>query len=357
MYDFVYSAPAAHVIFGKGTIHQLPAEISRQNLKAPLILSTPSQVFHAENLVKVLNGKVAGTFNEAAMHTPSHITEKAVDYAKAQGADSVISIGGGSTIGLGKAISLRTGIPHICVPTTYAGSEMTPILGELKDGVKKTINDPRVLPGTVLYDVDLTMSLPSELTSYSGVNAIAHAVESLYNRDTNPVTTMYAREAIRNLATALPELVDNPMSETARSNALYGAWLCSACLANGGVALQHKLAHTVGGSCKMPHAETHTILLPHSIAYNSPKTPEAMKILAEVLPGSDGDPIKGLNVLLAKLKVKKALKDFGMREEDIDRVAKIAVSNPYWNPREIEEGPLRETIRRAWAGEEARADL
>lgn len=177
MDSFEYNANPGRVIFGSGTLQKLPDEIARLNLKAPLVLSTPEQVSHAENVKNVLQGRVAGVFTEATMHTPTHITDKAQEYAKAQQADSVISVGGGSTIGLGKAISIRTGMPHICIPTTYAGSEMTPILGETADGLKKTRSDPKILPGTVIYDVDLTMTLPTGMSATSGVNAIAHAGE------------------------------------------------------------------------------------------------------------------------------------------------------------------------------------
>ena len=175
MEPFEYNANPGRVIFGSGTLKKLPDEIARQNLKAPLILSTPQQKKQAESLEDVLNGKVAGIFTEATMHTPTNVTDKALAYAKEQKADSVVSIGGGSTTGLGKAISIRTGLPHICIPTTYAGSEMTPILGETAEGQKKTRSDPKILPGTVIYDVDLTMTLPTALSATSGVNAIAHA--------------------------------------------------------------------------------------------------------------------------------------------------------------------------------------
>ncbi|KAL2850332.1 hypothetical protein BJY01DRAFT_233279 [Aspergillus pseudoustus] len=346
---FEYNANPGRVVFGSGTLQKLPDEIARLGKKAPLILSTPQQVSHAERVKDVLKGQIAGIFTEATMHTPTHITDKAVEYAKGQNADVVVSIGGGSTIGLGKAISIRTGLYHICIPTTYAGSEMTPILGETADGLKKTRSDPKILPGTVIYDVDLTMTLPSAMSATSGVNAIAHAVEALYARNTNPVISLMALEGTRALASALPEIVENPSSQSARSLALYGAWLCGTCLGSVGMSIHHKLCHTLGGSFNLPHAETHTAVLPHAISYNAPNIPEAMKKLAEVLPESNGDAIHGLNVLLEKLKVKRGVKDYGMKEEDIDKAADIAVSNPYWNPREIQREPIRELIRRVWA--------
>jgi alcohol dehydrogenase class IV len=289
------------------------------------------------------------------MHTPSHITEKALAYAKEVKADSVISIGGGSTIGLGKAISIRTGLPHICIPTTYAGSEMTPILGETQDGKKTTRSDPKILPGTVIYDTDhfpfspSNAPPPTELTSCK--------VEALYARNTNPIISLLALEGTSALATSLSQIVKDPSNIEARQKAQYGAWLCGTCLGAVGMSLHHKLCHTLGGSFNMPHAETHTIILPHALAYNAPAIPEVMRKLAEVFPGSDGDAIKGLNLLLEELQVKRGLKDFGFKEEDVDKAAEIAVGNPYWNPRAVEKEPLRELLRRAWAGEKARPDL
>jgi alcohol dehydrogenase class IV len=187
--------------------------------------------------------------------------------------------------------------------------------------------------------------------------SLKHAVEALYARNGNPIIRLLAQEGIRALAASLPEIISNPSSASARSSALYGAWLCGTCLGSVGMSIHHKLCHTLGGSFNLPHAETHTAVLPHAISYNATHTPEAMKLLADSLPESNGDAIHGLNVLLSKLKVKKGLKEFGLKEDDIDKAANIAVSNPYWNPRPIERSPIRELLRRVWAGEEARPDL
>ncbi|OBT41575.1 hypothetical protein VE00_09163 [Pseudogymnoascus sp. WSF 3629] len=357
MQNFTYNASPVRVVFGSGTVKQLSAEISRQKLTAPLLVSTPGQVNEAETLKTNLDGKIAGIFTEATMHTPTNVTDKAVEFAKSVKADAVVSIGGGSTIGLGKAISIRTGLPHICIPTTYAGSEMTPILGETADGQKKTRSDPKILPGTVIYDVDFTMTLPVALSATSGVNAIAHSVEALYAQNTNPIINLLALEGIKALAESLPIIAKLPSDVAARTTAQYGAWLCGMCLGSVGMALHHKICHTIGGSFNMPHAETHTIMLPHVLAYNAPMIPDVMKKLADVFPESNGDAVHGLNVLLTKLEVKRGLKDLGFKEGDIDKAADIAVSHPYYNPRPIERHSVRELIRRAWAGEEAKADL
>ncbi|KAF1980312.1 putative maleylacetate reductase [Bimuria novae-zelandiae CBS 107.79] len=357
MESFVYTASPSRVIFGPGASSKLPEELCRQTLRAALILSTKHQTGEANRIRDLLASNAVGLFSEAAMHTPTEVTEKALAVAQSLKADSIVSIGGGSTIGLGKAISIRTGLPHICIPTTYAGSEMTPILGETADGLKTTRRDPKILPGTVIYDVNLTMTLPQGLSATSGINAIAHAVEALYAPDSNPIIKLLAKEGIRALAESLPIIVKDANDKDARSKALYGAWLCGVCLGSTAMSLHHKLCHAVGGSFDLPHSETHTILLPHTIAYNSSAVPGAMKDLASALPDSNSNAIIGLNSLLDKLGVEKALKKYGMKEDDVDKAAIIAMKNRYDNPREVELEKVQELIRRAWAGEPARTDL
>ncbi|TDL26270.1 Dehydroquinate synthase-like protein [Rickenella mellea] len=358
MRPFVYTANPSRVIFGSGTINQLADEVKRLGLNKPLVLSTPEQTQHASSVEALLSSAgiiSAGQFNNATMHTPLDVTERALALVKEKGADGVISIGGGSTIGLGKAIALRTDLPQIVIPTTYAGSEMTPIIGQTENGVKTTQSTPKVLPEVVIYDVDFTMSLPPMLSATSGVNAIAHAVEALYAQNGNPVIDLMAEEGIRALARSLPVIVDKPADPEARSDALYGAWLCATCLGLVGMSVHHKLCHVLGGTFNLPHADTHTIVLPHALAYNAPKVPDAMAKIARTL--GTPDAVEGLNVLLTKLKVKRGLKEVGMPEDGIDKAADLAVKNPYWNPRPIERAGIREVIRRAWAGERAKADI
>lgn len=298
-----------------------------------------------------------GIYPHATMHTPVPVTDRAMDFLEQKSADCVVSVGGGSTIGLGKAISIRTGLPHVCIPTTYAGSEMTSVLGETQNGLKTTRSDPRILPTTVIYDVDLTMGMPPMLTATSGLNAVAHAVEALYDQACSPIIRIIALEAIKSLAEFLPEIIQGHDSQRAREQAQYGAWLCGVCLGSSKMALHHKLCHTLGGSFGLPHAETHSILLPHVVSYNAPAIPGQLKELAAILPGSNGDAIQGLNLLRGKLQVPRALKDFGMKDQDIEKAAEIALANEYPNPRKLEKEPLQELLRRAWAGEDARADL
>ncbi|MBB6469150.1 alcohol dehydrogenase class IV [Aminobacter lissarensis] len=346
---FVYTANPARVIFGSGTWGRLPDEVERLGLKRVLILSTPPQADDAQALADRLGGRCAGVFSGAVMHTPVDVTEAALEIVHERGVDGFVAIGGGSTTGLGKALALRTDLPQIVIPTTYAGSEMTPILGETAGGKKTTQNTPKVLPEVVIYDVDLTMSLPRNLSGTSGINAIAHAVEALYARDRNPIIDMMAAEAVGALADALPRINIEPGDHDARAKALYGAWLCGACLGAVGMSIHHKLCHTLGGTFDLPHAETHSIVLPHALAYNAPAVPDVIERLKRVL-NTDNPPL-ALYDLGAKVGAPRGLKDVGMPEDGIDRATELALANPYWNPRSLEESAIRGLLQRAWRGE------
>jgi maleylacetate reductase len=347
--SFTYENLRCRVVFGSGTLAAAGEELQRLGARRAMILTTPQQEMEGRKLGSGLGPLFAGVFSEATMHTPVEVTEKALTAIEECDADCIISLGGGSTTGLGKALALRTGINQLCIATTYAGSEMTPILGETRDGLKTIVRTNDVLPETVIYDVDLTLSLPASLTATSGINAIAHAVEALYARDTNPVISLMAEEGIRALAHALPAIIANLDDREARSDALYGAWLCAICLGSVGMALHHKLCHTLGGSFDLPHAETHTIILPHALAYNAPAAPAAAARIGRAIGAQD--PARGLYDLARRLNVSMALRDLGMPEASINRAADLAMTSPYWNPRPVEREAIRDLIARAWSGD------
>ncbi|MFL4990894.1 MAG: maleylacetate reductase [Microvirga sp.] len=348
MYDFTYIAQPSRVVFAIGSLDLIAREVEALGCKRALVLCTPPQRQQAESVAALLGEASAGVYDGAEMHVPIEGARKAREHAKAVGADCAVAVGGGSTIGLGKAIALESAIPILAVPTTYAGSEMTPVYGITEAGLKRTGKDARVLPRTVLYDPRLSATLPLGMSIVSGMNAIAHAAEGLYARDGNPVMSLMAEEGIRALAGGLVGIADNEADMEARSKCLYGAWLCGTVLGHVGMALHHKLCHTLGGSFVLPHAETHTVVLPHALAYNAPAAPEAMARIAAAI-GEPEAPL-GLHKLALRLGAPTALRDIGMKEEDLDRACEIALSNPYWNPRPIERQPIRALLQRAWEG-------
>ena len=348
MLRFTYEALPARVIFGAGSLDRLPEEIQRLGASRALILSTPEQRDQAQTVAKQIGTRAAGIFDQAVMHVPIATAEAAREEAKRLGADCCIAVGGGSTTGLAKAIALVSELPILAVPTTYAGSEMTPIWGLTEGGIKKTGRNPRVLPKTVIYDPNLTVTMPAMLSATSGMNAIAHCVEALYAEDANPVISLMAEEGIRALAASLPAVVKSPRDIEARSQALYGAWLAGASLGAVGMALHHKLCHVLGGTFNLPHAETHTVVLPYAVAYNASAASDAIAKVARAICAESA--AAGLHALSASMGAPTALGQIGMQEKDLDRAADLAVENPYYNPRAITREGIRALLEDAFRG-------
>nr|WP_222623072.1 maleylacetate reductase [Ramlibacter cellulosilyticus] len=335
-------------MFGPGTLRQLASELDRLGVRKALVLSTPEQRASAEQVAGMLGERAAGVFDRAVMHVPIETAREARAHAVRLGADCAVAVGGGSTVGLGKAIALDSGLPIVAVPTTYAGSEMTTIYGITEAGLKKTGRDDRVLPRTVIYDPELTLGLPVGMSITSGMNAIAHAAEGLYSTTSNPIIDLMAEEGIRALGVALPRLRAQPRDLEVRGNALYGAWLCGTVLASVEMALHHKLCHTLGGSFNLPHAETHTVVLPHALAYNAKAAPEAMHRIARALEAKSAP--QAVYDLARDNGAPVALRDIGMRAEDLDRACDIALQNQYPNPRPLERAALRQLLQDAYEG-------
>lgn len=348
MDSFSYAALPSKVTFGFGSLLQLGAEIAALGCRRALLLSTPQQAAAVEALKVTLGDIAVGVFSGATMHTPVDVTEAAMQVVSDLRVDCLVALGGGSTIGLGKAIALRTDLPQIVIPTTYAGSEATPILGETQNGVKTTQRTLKVLPEVILYDVDLTLTLPAAMTVTSAMNAMAHAAEGLYARDSNPIIAMIAEDGLRKLSGALPVIMTDPADRDARSDALYGAWACGTTLGAVGMSLHHKLCHVLGGAFDLPHADTHTVILPHAMAYNAAAAPEAMSRIARAIGATDAPD--GLFDLARSLKAPTSLAALGMPADGIERAVELALSAPYWNPEPLEAGRLRRLLENAYAG-------
>lgn len=348
MKSFVYNGQPGRVIFGAGSLQHLGREIEALGARKALVLSTPEQRASAEMIADLLGTRAAGVFDRAVMHVPMETAREARELARKLGADCAVAIGGGSTTGLGKAIALDSGLPILAIPTTYAGSEMTSIYGITEGGLKKTGKDARVLPRTVIYDPELTLSLPVRMSVTSGINALAHAAEGLYAVDSNPIMDLMAKEGIASMGRALPAIKKEATDIAARSDALYGAWLCGTVLGNVGMALHHKLCHTLGGSFNLPHAETHTIVLPHALAYNAAAAPQAMQAIAQALQGRSA--AQAVFDLAQNNGAPVALRDIGMKASDLDKACDIAMQNQYPNPRPLERAAIRQLLQQAFDG-------
>jgi len=336
------------VVFGAGARAELHGEIERLGARRVLVLCTPARRDLAGSVASVLGAKIADTFAGAVMHVPVEVADAARRVAADAGADCCLGIGGGSTIGLAKAVALTTGLPVVAVPTTYAGSEMTPIYGLTEGRRKATGRDERVLPRTVIYDPELTIELPAATSVASGFNAIAHAVEALYAPDRNPIAELMAEESIAALARALPQIARNPRDLEVRGEALYGAWLAGSVLGITSMGLHHKLCHALGGAFDLPHAQTHAVMLPYVAAYNACAAAPAMARVARALGASDAP--EGLFDLGRAIGTPRSLAELGLRATDLDHAAELAAANPYGNPRPVERAAVRLLLQSAFDG-------
>jgi alcohol dehydrogenase class IV len=283
------------------------------------------------------------------MHVPADVAGQAREAAKEHGADALLSVGGGSATGLAKAVALTSGLPVIAVPTTYAGSEATSVWG-LTEGARKTTGvDARVLPRVIVYDAELTVSLPVPVSVASGLNALAHCVDAMWGPAADPIDRALASEGIRALASGLPRVVADPAGLAGREQVLYAAYLSAAAFASAGSGLHHKICHVLGGAYNLPHAQTHAVVLPYVLAFNGPAAPEAEERIAAALGA--GRALDGLEALRRELGAPRALRDYGFAESDIPAAAEAILPRvPPGNPRPVTAGDLRRLLRAAWQG-------
>jgi maleylacetate reductase len=351
--QFTYDALPGRVVFGAGASRRvLAGEVDRLGVSRLLVIATGHERPLAEELAAVLGDRVVGVFTDVRPHVPVAVAERARAAAHEARADALLSIGGGSTTGTAKAVALETALPVIAVPTTYAGSEVTPVWGMTDERRKTTGTDLRVLPRVVVYDPDLTVTLPPAITGPSAMNAIAHCVEAFYAPGANPITALVAEEGIRALAAGAPVAVQRPEDPSGRGETLYGAYLAGAAFAVAGSGLHHKVCHVLGGAYDLPHAELHTVVLPQVVAFQAPALPQIMARVARAL-GERGrrGAAAGLHDLAVAIGAPTALRDIGMREEDLDKAVQLVLEKaPADNPRPVSEDNLRQLLRDAFSG-------
>ena len=376
---FAVDPSLTRVVFGAGCFSQLPEEVERLGSQRVFLVGTQGRKPLLTRAAELLGPRAVGIFDEAVLHVPEAVAIRARSASASAGADAIVAIGGGSAIGVAKAIAIASeeGIPIVAVPTTYSGSEVTPLWGVTQAGQKRTARDARVQPRVVLYDPELTLELPVSISGASGMNAIAHCVEALYAPDRNPLTSLMAEEGIRALAVSLPAIADTPHDITHRTKAMYGAWLAGASLGAVEMGLHHKLAHTLGGSFDLPHAETHAVLLPYTAEYNMNAASEAMSRVALALGEdpptvtfyeenpwpADSGPLDSMSEAIhpsqapvalfelgRRIGTPASLAEIGMRLSELPKAADLAVERPYPNPEPVTRDGVLALLRKAFDG-------
>lgn len=329
-FNFTYSPPHTKVIFQRGFFLEIPNELNKKDVKSVFIICSNRQLKDIEAIFNNESSIKTTYYTEAKMHTPIEVTEQALTVV--EGADLILAIGGGSVIGLSKALSLRTGTSQMVVPTTYAGSEMTPILGETVDGVKQTKRDARIQAGTVIYDSSLLETLPQKIAGPSAMNALAHSFEALYAEDRNPITSLLARESI--------EVIMKGLVTFESEQLLYGAYLAGTCLGSVGMSFHHKACHVLGGSFNLSHGDIHCFMLPYTLAYNASAVEELLgdKIIDEVYD------------LMLKVGNYKSLQEFGLGEDDLKKACDLILKQSYYSPRPLEARAIMKMFKTSYEG-------
>lgn len=379
--SFSHQTLGQQVHFGVGNLtRDVRSEVTRHQAQQILLIASGSAVAAADELHATL--RIAHRIDGARQHVPVEDVESACDAATQAQADLILCVGGGSAIGLGKAVALKTRAPIIAVPTTYAGSEATNVWGVTEAGAKATGTDDVVLPAGVVYDAELVRDLPDELASASGMNALAHCIDSLWGPRADPLNALLAGEAMGALRRGMSPLAagpgrpgnpggsgnsggsagpgtsgaaDSPGAELqARQQLQYGAYLAATAFASAGSGLHHKICHMLGGSFGLPHAQTHAVLLPHVLAFNLPQAPAAGERIAQALDAADA--LTGLERLRTQIGAPRALRDHGLKEADLDRAAGLILEVvPASNPRKMTSTDAAELIRAAFSGADASA--
>jgi len=349
---FVHEALPGRVVFGVGAVDRVAGEVADLGLEHVLVIAAGSSKLVGEMVADRLGGRFAALFADVRPHVPEELVVAARTAAAADGADGIVAVGGGSAVGLAKAIAVGSGMPVVAVPSTYSGSEMTPIYG-ITGRHKRTARDLRALPRVVVYDPALTVGLPPGVTGASGLNALAHGVEALYAPGSDPVAALYGEEAIRTLARALPDAVAQPEDLDARGRALYGAHLAGRALAVAGTALHHKLCHVLGGSFGLDHGQVNAVMLPYVAAFNTAAVPAAMARVAAAL-GGPAEPAAAADLLFdltARLGLPASLAAIGMPADGLDEAAAWAVAAVgSGNPRPVDTHGLRRLLQAAHDG-------
>jgi alcohol dehydrogenase class IV len=356
--QFTHATLPQRVTFAPGACAAAVAEeVAQLGSRRVMLIASDREALLADPIVAQLEETrlpVVLRHEEVVMHVPVEVAERARTAALEAGADVIVTVGGGSTTGLGKAVAMAgspvAGVPIIAVPTTYAGSEATNVWGLTEGETKTTGVDDKVLPRSIVYDATLLTSLPADLAVASGLNALAHCVDSMWGPRVDPIDQALAGEGIRALAAGMPAVASGGGALSGIEQTLYGAYLAAVAFASAGSGMHHKICHVLGGMFNLPHAQTHAVVLPHVLAFNAPHAPEAEARIAAAF--GSGSAVEGLARLRTAVDAPRALKDYGMPEDGIAKaVAPILAAVPGNNPARLTEENLTALLRAAWEGD------
>jgi maleylacetate reductase len=356
MRPFTFDQLPSRIVFAPAALDQVGSEVERLGSAHVMLINDGMTEAAADVVDGQLGARVALRWNEVAQHVPVELAERARAAATQHGIDAVVTIGGGSSTGLAKALALSHRVPIVAVPTTYAGSEQTTIYGLTGGQHKQTGKDPVVLPRVVVYDPELTLGLPASVTGASAFNALAHSVEALWAPGNNPITSALALEGVRAIATSLPGVMADPGNVDGRGDLLYGAALSGMALGATAAGLHHKLCHVLGGRFDLVHADAHSVVLPHALAFNAPVLPEEMRRLAEALGVPGHDPAGALWDLAIASNVPTRLSDLSgsdgpLQREQLAGAADVAAVEITVNPRPFDRDDLLGILERAFDGD------
>ncbi len=386
MNEFRYISYAQEIIFAAGSVARLRDAVEHFHMRRLMLCTTGSlrRAGHIKLVEEALGSRLVAVFEHVQPHVPDFQVAEALELASEKEIDALIGMGGGSPIGMAKAVSLaleekRPGeparaafpidqplIPVVAIPTTYAGSEMTPTFGITyhNDGVtrKVTLTDAKITPKLVMYDPLLTLHLPPEITASTGINALAHCIEALYSITRNPLSTSMALSGVRSIYNALPCCYVDGNDLEARTEMLVGAFLAGSALSHVSMALHHGLCHILGGTAGVPHGVANSIILPHAVRFNIDATApqlaqaaEAMGVGRNTSASSIDDAVVAEEVveriytLIGQMKLPQHLRDVGVKETDLPNLAQLALQSRavQSNPKPITNAAQIEVVLRA----------
>jgi len=344
--SFSYDTHEVRVVFGAGSLARLPAELDRRGFGKVMLLMTPGRAAQRAGLESLLGDRLTGVYAGARLHVPVEVVADAMAAFERFQPQSLLAFGGGSAVGLGKALAFETKVPLAAIATTYSGSEMTAVWGNSDGKMKRTFRNVEVAPQLVLYDPELTYDLSPAVSAASGMNAIAHCVEAEYAPERGPVTSWFALGGWKQLAENLPAVVSNTAAADARSNALFGAHLAGRALDMTSMGLEHKLAHVMGGRFGLNHSEAHAALVPWVTAWNAPSAPDAMQRMADALGVQDAP--QALIDLSRRIGI-RSLAELGFTAGGIPEAAELIMAMKFPNPRPVDAEGVRWILERALA--------